>query len=388
MYKAIVNGQIVAGDRLLQGQALVYDSLIRKICPQNELAALPIAQVDDAHGLLVSPGLIDTHIHGLCGADVMDCNQSSLAAIGRALVQHGVTSWLPTTMTAPWEQIAGALSTVRSALTCVGRGQDDSQIGAQILGVHLEGPFLSRRFCGAHNARYLLAPDATKVLCHRDLIRLVTYAPELDRDQLFAQQLLQGGIVPSIGHTASDYATTRRALTAGVNHATHLFNAMPPLHHRQPGPLGAILEAGIHCELIADGLHLHESVYQLALRAIGLERVVLISDSMRAAGLDDGSFDLGGQTVYVQQGEARLADGALAGSVITLNQAVRNFQAGTGLSIAQALRAATLNPANLLGLAGQKGSLTPGSDADIVVFDAELRAQLTIVQGQIAFRRA
>ncbi len=391
MYKALVNGQIVAGERVLQGQALVFDRQIRQICGQEDLALLPIEQAIDAQGMLISPGLIDTHLHGLKGADVMDRSESSLARMGQALVEHGVTSWLPTTMSAPWTEIVRALAAIRTIKGQLRRGKGiagDGRIGAHILGVHLEGPFISSQFCGAHASEHLLTPDAAKVLSQRDLIRLVTYAPELDLDQAFAIRLLRAGIIPSIGHTAADYPTVSQAIEAGVNHATHLFNAMPSLHHRRPGPLGAILEKGVNCELIADGLHLHENMYRLVLRMIGLGRIILVSDSMRAAGLEDGSYELGGQAVDVQQGAARLSNGALAGSVITLNRAVHNFQSATGLTQAQALQAATANPARLLGVHRRKGSLAPGSDADIAVFDEQMRAHLTIVQGQIAFSRA
>lgn len=381
MPKAIINGQIVAGEELLLGHALVFDRQINDICQQDHLSGRGIEQVIDASGMLISPGLIDTHIHGIAGTDTMDATVKSLRQMSEALASRGITGFLPTTMTAPWPEIERVLATVRQAM------HDNWQFGARILGVHLEGPFLSQKSAGAQAAEHLSPPDSSQVLQHRDVIRLVTYAPELDRGEVFARQLLSSGLIPSIGHTAADYETVSRALRAGVRHATHLFNAMPPLHHRQPGPLGAILEQGISCEMIADDLHLHPSIYRLLLRTIGLQRIILISDCMRATGLNDGTHDLGGQAVQVQGGAARLPDGRLAGSVTSLNEAVRRFRAATDLPYRLALRTATTNPAALLGLEEQLGCLSPGMDADLVCFDHEMNAHLTIVQGEVVYQR-
>lgn len=381
MRRAIVNGQIVLGQQLLSGQAIVCSDRVLRICPVEALASGEVDQVLDVHGLLICPGLIDTHIHGLAGADVMDSSMESLQQMSSELAARGVTAFLPTTMSRPLAEIKSSLDVIRQAMA------GNMLPGARILGAHLEGPFLSPEYAGAQAVDQLMSPDWQLVSAYRDVIRLVTFAPELDPQGSFTAELLAMQVIPSIGHTSADYQVTAAAIARGVQHATHLFNAMPPLHHRRPGPVGAILEKRINCELIADDLHLHPSVYRLVLGSVGLERTILVSDCMRAAGMSDGMHELGGQAVQVQGGSARLPDGTLAGSVLTLNLAVQNFQAATGLAWPLAIQPASLNPAMLLG-AVQTGSLVPGNYADIACFDCQMNAHLTLVRGEVVHKKA
>lgn len=380
MHKALVNGQIVQDQKLLSGHAIVFSDRIERICPEESLTLGEVDQIVDAAGLMVCPGLIDTHIHGIAGADMMDGRMESLQRMSAELAARGITAFLPTTMSRPLSEIEASLSVARQAMT------NSALPGARVLGVHLEGPFLSPEYAGAQAVDQLISPDLELISSYQDVIRLVTYAPELDPKGSFAADLLAHGMIPSIGHTNASYEVVTQAIAHGVSHATHLFNAMSPLHHRQPGPVGAILEHGINCELITDNLHLHPSVYRLVLRTIGLERMILVSDCMRAAGLADGIHELGGQAVLVQRGSARLPDGTLAGSVLTLNQAVHNFQAATGLAWPLAIRPASHNPAMLLRSA-HTGDLVPGNYADIACFDCQMNAHLTIVAGEIVHQR-
>lgn len=380
MLKAIVNGQIIWGRDLLSDHALLYDRRIVGVVPRNELPGEEISEAIDAAGLVVSPGLIDTHIHGIAGFDTMDGSVDSLRQMSLALVQYGVTAFLPTTMAMAWNIIELALDAISQAMS-------GGMPGARVIGAHLEGPYISESFRGAQAAECLLPADPARILAHRDVVRLVTYAPELDQGGDFRGQLQASGIVASMGHTEASYEQVRQAIQAGLNHVTHLFNAMPMLHHRHPGPVGAVLEHGISCELIADDLHVHPALYRLLVKTQGLEQIILVSDAMRATGMEDGDYDLGGQTVHVCQGAARLPGGKLAGSIITLNQAVLNFQRSTTVSWAEALQLASGNPARMLKVEQQFGNLQPGAAADIALFDRNMCAQLTIVQGEIVYQR-
>lgn len=381
MLQAVINGQLVLDGQLLRGQALLFDDRILEILPLEQLPqSVPLSLIDAAGGL-VSPGLIDTHLHGLLGADVMDGQPEALQQMSQALTHYGVTAWLPTTMSMGRKLIVQALQTIGQAAT------QPPSTGARVLGAHLEGPFLNREYAGAQAVDSLVAPDLGLIADFAQVIKLVTYAPELDHQQQLLAGLLSRGIIPSIGHSGASYELARQAIALGVRHATHLWNGMAPLHHRQPGVIGAALECAISAELIADDLHLHPAIYRLLLRCIGPQQIILVSDGMRATGLPPGDYDLGGQLVTVQGGAARLPGGRLAGSVLTLNQAVANWQAATGVSWPAAIGLASAVPARLLGLADQLGSLAPGHWADIVIFDHQMQVQRTILQGRTVYTR-
>ncbi len=378
--RAIINGTVISGGRVWPDYGVVFDSKIRAVGPACGVEAWPIKERIDAKGLIVAPGLIDLHIHGCGGRDMMDATPEALDTMATCLAQHGVTSFLPTTMTSKWGEVQRALTNVRQL------ANDDNwtkQVRARILGAHLEGPFLNPSYKGAHAAEHLSLPNFELIAEYLDVIRIITLAPELAGARtLLAQLTAFPQLVLAMGHTGASYEEAKVAMDLGVRHATHLFNAMAPLHHRQPGVIGAVLASGLSVELIADDLHVHPGLYSLLYKTLGREGLILVSDSMRAAGLGDGLYELGGQKVWVEGGAARLADGTLAGSVVTLNQAVINFQRATGCSLAEAIGLATRNPARLLGLEQKIGDLAVGMDADIVIMDRDGQVRRTIVGGR------
>ncbi|HNW86659.1 MAG TPA: N-acetylglucosamine-6-phosphate deacetylase [Candidatus Limiplasma sp.] len=377
--KAIVNGQVHQGDHFAQGQALLFDEHILGLADHVPEGVPQI----DARGGFVSAGLIDVHCHGFGGREAGDVGAEELAEMSRELSHYGVTAWLPTVSCLQWDRYEGCFADIGQAKSITSA---QGFMGAQVLGAHAEGPFLNAQKCGAQNPDYILVPDwarAEKVLRH---VRLMTVAPEgKDADDLI-RHLTAAGITVSIGHTNANYAQAVAGIEAGATHATHTFNAMPSLLHRQPGALGALLnDSRVYCELIADGFHVHPSLIALAARLKG-DRLVLITDSIRFAGLPDGEYTIAGQTVTVKGIECRLPDGTIAGSTLTLDRAVRNARDLGGLTLAQALTAATESAAASIGEVG-RGALRPGFAADIAIFDTDMMPQSTWVAGAEVWRR-
>ena len=413
---AIINGRIVLPDKVLDGCALLFDKKITGIVSRETLDTVwkngkcwqgkPL-ELTDACGAYVSPGFINLHIHGCSGADTMDADENALPAMSRFLVQTGVTSFLPATMTCEVPAIRKALSRIRETMTRITRRRDEKREpllsdnnpvnetaapdhgllpGAKVLGAYLEGPFISSAYKGAQKEEYILPADFTLIQDFTDVVKVVVLAPETlgqdpGRRQAFIRQCKAYNIIISLGHSAADYDIALQATEAGASHVTHLCNAMTGLHHRQPGLLGAALDTDVTCELIADNLHVHPAVQRLIYHIKGAEGIELITDSMRACGLPDGVSELGGQAVYVKDGAARLADGTLAGSVVTLNRAMTNFRKNTGATVPEVVRMVTENQAQELGLFEKIGSLTPGAAADVTVFDEEFRILRTFVDG-------
>jgi N-acetylglucosamine-6-phosphate deacetylase len=331
------------------------------------------APVHDLEGAWLLPGLIDLHMHGGGGHSVADSPEAMAGAVAFHR-RHGTTATLVSLMTAPvddlCQQLGWAAASVRS-----GPGS-----GGHVLGSHLEGPFLSPRRRGAQNPAHMIAPDQAVldrlVAAAGGALRMVTLAPELDGALDLIAPLRRQGVIVALGHSDASYEQARAAIGAGANHATHLFNAMPSLHHRAPGLVGAALEAGIPCELINDGVHVHPAVVGFVMRAISCP--VLVTDAIDASGVGDGTFVLGGQEVRVHEGEARLASTeSLAGSTLTMSEALRRAVRDGGLSVEHASAAASANPARVLGLEASIGSIAPGRQADLVVLDDDL--QLTAV---------
>ena len=333
------------------------------------------------------PGRIDMHIHGARGADVMDATPEALDLICQALAEEGVTGFLPTTITESVEKIDRALQNLRSY-------QDNLETrpsGSAILGIHLEGPFISTRHAGAHRTELILNPDINLFNRWQALangaVKSVTIAPELPGGLEFIRYLTNQGVIASLGHTDADFGVAQAAIEAGACHATHLFNAMRGFHHREPGCVGAILiDPRVLGELVLDGHHLHSGTVQLAWKAKGADGLVLVTDAMRAKCCGAGGhFDLGGKTVTVQQGAARLADGTLAGSVLTMTQAVKNLLQFTGCSLTEVINLTSVNPAKALKIYGRTGSIATGKDADLVVLDENLAVVLTLAKGEIIY---
>ncbi len=375
----IRNGRILTPNSVLDGHDLLLaDGRIQALNRTDENGANAI----DAHGLWIAPGLIDLHVHGAMGCDVMDATPAALSTMARFFAQHGVTSWLPTTMSASRDAIAAAIANVASC--------PQAEDGAQHPGVHVEGPFLNEEYRGAQALADLRLPDPEEygLWFESGAVRLVTLAPELPGANRMIDAGVREGIEFAIGHSGADYETVLQAADRGLRQATHTFNGMGGLHHRQPGTLGAVLDdERIFAQLIGDGIHVHPAVVRLLLRAKGLDKVLLISDAMRATGLGDGDYDLGGQAVTVQRGIARSPDGALAGSTVTLDEVVRRVMRFTGLSLPRALPMASRVPAAALGLTGRKGTLQVGADADIILLDDDAQVQLTMIGGKVVFDR-
>lgn len=375
--KAIAGGKLVTGKTWVEGAALLFGERIEAILSEQDLPGG--VETVDAEGAWAAPGFIDVHVHGACGVDAMDGGPAPLETIARSLAAHGVTAFCPTTMTTDETRIEAALAGIRQAMS-------QEWEGARVLGAHLEGPYLSAARLGAQDGTFLRRPDPDFVRRHRDVLRLVTFAPEKDDGGRFLAALVEEGIVASLGHSSATYEQAMEAFRRGASSVTHLFNGMAPFHHRTPGLAGAALDADVFCEFIADGVHSHRAVFRLVLKAKGSGRIVLISDAMRGAGLGEGEWELGGQSVSVHGAEATLADGTLAGSVLTLDQALVNFASETGLPLWEAVRLVSENPARLLGERA-RGRLEPGCRADFVLLDEAWQVKKTFVGGREVFRR-
>ncbi|MEZ4863114.1 MAG: N-acetylglucosamine-6-phosphate deacetylase [Caldilineaceae bacterium] len=355
----------------------------------GRIAKVGAALADDtftqlaATGCYVLPGFIDVHVHGGAGADTMDATSEALETMTQFFAQHGVTAFLPTTITAPHGEIV-------TALRAVAAYKQEEAPGARILGVHVEGPYISPDYPGAQPATFIRPPDLVEFaeLIAAGPLRMITLAPEVAGAARMIGMATQQGIVAVWGHTNATYAECVEAAAAGVTQATHTYNAMSGLHHRNPGVLGATLALdGVYAQLIADNIHVHPAAMKILARCKGAAQTILITDAMRAAGLPDGEYELGGQPVTVKAGACRLANGALAGSILTLDQALVNFMMATGWSLAKAWPVTSRTPARALGLGATLGELAPGYQADIVLLNERLEVEATLVGGKVVYLR-
>lgn len=333
----------------------------------------------DLQGACVIPGLIDVHTHGNSGADFSDGDAAGVEKMGRYLAKNGVTSFAPASMTLPYETLEKAFASARAYAD--NRPGD----GAALRGIQMEGPFFSEKKKGAQNGAYLRNPDFEVFRKLYEgcggLVRIVDVAPELPGSVEFIRKARELCTV-SIAHTDADYEAARAGIEAGVTHLTHLYNAMPPIHHRKPGVIAAAAEASqVSAELISDGQHVHPASVRLAFRIFGAERMVLISDSLRCCGMPDGEYELGGQQVYLKDGIARLADGTIAGSATNLYECMQRA-VSFGIPKEDAIRAATWNPARQLGCLDQVGSIAHGKTADFVVCDEALNRKEVWLAGR------
>lgn len=353
---------------LVQGDIEIQDGKILRVGKDLPRKEEDLA-VDCGGEYTVVPGFVDVHIHGCGGADTCDGTREALETMSRFLLEHGVTSFCPTTMTTGREVIEQALLAAKDLM------DHPIEDGARVVGVNMEGPFISKERKGAQKEEDILAPDMELFRHFYELsggiVRLVDIAPEQPGGYQFVREASKLCAV-SIAHTTADYDKAKEAFDCGITHATHLFNAMSGLNHRAPGVVGAVLEdERVRGELICDGFHIHPSVLRTAFRAMG-DRALVVSDSMRANGMPEGErFDLGGQLVTVRDGKATLDDGTIAGSVTNLHQEVKNL-VSFGVPFSQAVKAATLIPAKAIGMDQEIGSIVPGKRADLVVLDENL----------------
>ncbi len=381
MKSCIINGRIVLKDGVVTGKAIVFEDKIIKILEEEEALKLPDVTFINAEGKLVMPGLVDVHRHGCGGDDTSNNSEGAIQRMSRLMVQYGTTSWLPTTMTMPLDYLRTTFGQIRQAMK---ESKEDPKAwgGSQVVGANMEGPFINIARKGAQNGDYVVRPDVEYMKEFEDVIRLVTIASEVEGGLEFVEKVSgETTIHCSLGHTMANYEDARKCFAAGADHVTHLFNAQSGLHHRDPGVVGAALgNSKVYTELICDTFHIHPGVFQIVCDC-KKDHLVLITDSMEAGGLPDGEYALGGQKVYKKGIECRLSDGTIAGSVLNLNEGVRNLYRNTNWDIAQCVNAASLYPAASIGVDDVKGSLEEGKDADIVIADDEFNIINTYVGG-------
>ena len=382
--KAIINGIILLPDSELRGKALLYDERIRGIV-SNETALREADEILDAKGHYVSPGFIDTHTHGYGGVDVSDDRPEDVRHMAEGLIENGVTSFLPTTLTVAFPTLASICESIR---VLAPESREPGFRGAEILGVHLEGPFINPEKKGAQNEEFILPPDPDKVLPYQDIVRVITLAPEMPGGLDCIRRLkAESNIAVSIGHTSAAFDQAMDAIGLGATRVTHLFNAMSGLHQRKPGVVGAALNSDVYAELICDTFHVDKGLFPM-LAKLKKGRLVLITDALRSAGMPDGKYENGGQVFVLKGIECRLTDGTIAGSVLRMNQAVKNLRDFGCVPLYEAVRAASLTPAESIGAAASKGSLTPGKDADIVIMDESCAVKTAIVRGVCKYQKA
>lgn len=373
----IKNGNIITEKGIVKGSLEIENGKIKKIYENK----LDFKEGIDANECFISPGFIDIHIHGIEGHDCMEGNFDAVNEMSKSLVKYGVTSFLPATMTEDIEKIKKAVKSISQAI-----GKTE---GANVLGINLEGPFISPYMAGAQDTKFIQKPslDTLKYIAEDYIknIKLITIAPEENGAIDLIKELKKLDIVPSIGHTNGNYDDFMKGYKEGAVHCTHLFNAMTGFHHRNPGTVGGVFDSNVTAELILDGIHVHYAAARSTIKVKGIEKMILISDSMMASGLCDGIYSLGGQDVYVKDGQARLKDGTLAGSTLTLNKALYNAVNNLNIDIHDAIKMVTSNPAKLLKIDDTTGYIKEGYDADIVVFDKDINIKHVFVKGKKMF---
>ncbi|MGA7730068.1 MAG: N-acetylglucosamine-6-phosphate deacetylase [Chloroflexia bacterium] len=371
--------RIITPGRALENHAVVVsDGLIAELAPTHEVACPPGATRVEAEGLTLAPGFIDLQLNGAFGHD-FTTDPASIWEVARLLPMYGVTSFLPTIITSPAETMAQAQEAWL-------QGPPPGFLGAAPLGLHLEGPFLNPARLGAHNSVYLRPPDLSAIesWSPEQGVRLVTLAPELPGSEALIAALRERGVVISTGHSMATFEQASRAFDLGVSYATHLFNAMPPLDHREPGLAGAILaHPGVTASLIADGIHIHPAMLSIAWRLKGPHKLNLVTDAMAALGMPPGRYLLGDREVISDGTSARHDDGRLAGSLLSLDRAVRNLIAFTGCSPQEAIMTVTEVPTSVLGIERQRGRIAPGHIADLVLLTPDLQVVSTILGGEL-----
>ncbi|HXJ17478.1 MAG TPA: N-acetylglucosamine-6-phosphate deacetylase [Candidatus Polarisedimenticolia bacterium] len=375
-------------EEISDGIVVVEGSRITALGHRDEIRVPAGAADYVATGLTVVPGFVDVHIHGAGGHDVMEGNARALDRIASAVARHGTTSFIATTVTAPVEETCHSLEGIARYIRAQeesGDTAENSRLAAEILGIHLEGPFISKARRGVHPPDAIAKPSVEvleKFLKASDgLVKILTLAPELPGAIPLIESAMAAKIVAALGHTDADYDQARAAIHDGASHAVHFYNAMRPFAHRDPGVVGAILtDPEVTAEVIADGVHVAGAAIQVLIGCKGFDAVLLASDAIAATGMPDGNYRLGNREVTVKDGVARNSEGKLAGSTLTLDRALRNVVA-LGVPLREAIRMATILPARRLGLAGKKGIIAVGADADLVALTPDLRVAGVMTRG-------
>ncbi|MDX2075994.1 MAG: N-acetylglucosamine-6-phosphate deacetylase [bacterium] len=378
----ITNAHIITESHSIpHGWLMVQNGIIHKIGVCDAPSTENVQHIN-ANGQTLTAGFIDIHVHGGMGYEAMDATPQALNALSVFYAQHGVTAFLPTTWTASHDAILSALTAI-SAMS--------ETAGARILGAHIEGPYINPNKPGAQSTEHVRRADMTEFEAWHStgVIKLMTIAPEFEENQRLIAFCTAHNIVTSAGHTDATYDDMRHAITLGLRHTTHTFNAMRPLHHREPGTVGAaLLLPELRCEVICDGVHVHPQMVNLLWRMKGADGVILITDAVRGAGLADGTqYPLDGRVVTIRGGSAYLADNTLAGSTLTMDVALQNFIRFTGGTLDELWRCASLNAARALGVDDHMGSIREGNRADMVLLDPDLRVMMTIIGGKVVYER-
>ena len=374
MPKAIINAKIYTGDQVIESGFIRFGNTILDLGEMEDYEKHPADELIDVKGNIIVPGFIDVHSHGGYGIDNMDADPERINHMTKKMLQEGITSYFPTTMTQSDENIESALAAIGKA----------AETNPMIQGIHLEGPFVSPAYKGAQPEQFMRVADADTMKYWNEVsggnIRLVTYAPEMGDVSEFETYCKDNNIILSAGHSGANYEQLK---DSNVSHVTHLFNGQLGLHHREIGVAGfALLEDKVYAEMIVDGYHISPAMVKLAYKTKGPDKILLITDSMRAKGSPEGESELGGQKVFVKDKQARLESGALAGSVLTFIDAFKNMMTFTGCSMEDAVKMSSVNQAHEFGLT-RKGRLNVGLDADLVVLNSQLKVKATILGGYI-----
>ena len=377
--KKFSNAKVYVEGKGIIATDLLFDDKIQGFSGDGEVIEIP-------QNATVFPAFIDSHVHGAGGSDAMDGEVSALKTVAKTLAADGTATFLATTMTQSPANIKKALSAVKAYR------EENPEDGAEIFGVHLEGPFIAEKFKGAQPLEYVAAPSVEVFEEYRsasgNCIKTVTLAPEKEGAEELIKAHAKSGVNASIGHTSAKFADIERAVAAGARNVTHTYNAQSPLHHRDIGTVGAaLLLDELQTEIIADTIHVSVPAIKLLVKNKPKNKITLITDAMRAKGMPDGESELGGQKVFVKNGEARLADGTLAGSVLKMNVAVKNMVQKVGVSVTDAVDFATINPARVIGADKIKGSIALGKHADFAVLDDDFNVIMTIRAGRIIYKR-
>lgn len=385
----LTNGTVFTGIALVENASVIIEDGKVSDVIKNEklkLASLPKdMEIIDVKGAYISPGFIDTHIHGIHGYDTSDANPESILEMSKALVSYGVTAFCPTLYPQEHQQFLRCISAIKDAM-----GQEE---GAKIFGANLEGPFISREKHGALDPDFMIPIDLNKMKEFNDAsggnISLMTVAPELEGVHELALYCAKHGIVLAAGHSNATYDDMMEAVQAGILHSTHFFNAMRRLHHRDPGVVGAIMiYPNIACEIIADGYHLHAAIVKLLRRVKPVHKIVLVTDCLRPTGQKEGKLMANHEEVYLKDGLfARKDDDTIAGSALTMIKGVKNLVEDMDVPLEDALRMAACNPATVISKQIETGYIMPGRDADITIFNDEYEIQMTLVRGDIKYTK-
>lgn len=385
MQTLIKNVNIITPYDILRGHGLVIeDGIISSIDREEKLSIKHFDNVIDGKNNFLSPGFIDIHNHGNSGYDVMDATEEAIDNIAEFHIKNGVTSFLGTVITSSYEKIENAITNLVN--------YNNKLDKSNLVGIHLEGPFFAIEKKGAQPEKHIKVPDIDymkKIMgISKGKMKMVSLAPELKGALPVISYLKSNNVIVAMAHSNATYEEAKKGISEGVSIATHLYNGMRSFSHREPGIVGAALtDDRVYCELIYDTIHLHDTSVEIAMNMKGMDKIVLVSDAMRAAGLTDGEYELGGQKVYVKKGGARLENGSLAGSTLNLRRAVHNMIFKMNVPIHNAVRMASLNAAKAIKIHDRKGSIEIGKDADMIIFDSDINILASIVGGNVVWTK-